>query len=165
MAPTQQAGQAVGSNPTWSNITSLELDFNYATSSNITVQVGALFFHGQYLTPVQYNSTGVALQFLQLFSLQFFITWFILTGLIYLFCRLLKGSVTWKPLFVALGFALFIMVIRSLVNLAATFTMPNVYYPFDLSLGIRFDPYAALYYPAEALRSLPASFNSNLQQH
>ncbi len=56
------------------------------------------------------------------------------------------------------------MVIRALVNLAATFLMPNVYYPFDLSLGIRFDPYAALYYPAEAIRSLPANsitiFNS-----
>ena len=49
------------------------------------------------------------------------------------------------------------MVIRSVVNLAATLTLPAVYYPFDLSLGVRFDPYAALYYPVEALRSLPAA--------
>jgi hypothetical protein len=48
------------------------------------------------------------------------------------------------------------MVIRSLVNLVASFTLPPVYYPFDLSLGVRFDPFAALYYPTEALKTLPA---------
>ncbi len=69
---------------------------------------------------------------------------------------MLKNSVLWKPLFIALGFAMFIMVIRALVNLAATFTLPTVYYPFDLSLGVRFDPYAALYYPTEALKTLSA---------
>ena len=141
--------------PTWGNITALKLDFSYPTNSNITIEVGALFFHGEYLTPIQYNSTGILLQFLQLFSLQFIFTWFILTGIIYLICRVLKSQVLWKPLFVAFGFALVIMVIRSLVNLAATFTLPAVYYPFDLSLGVRFDPYAALYFPVEALKTLP----------
>jgi hypothetical protein len=148
-------GWTSSGNPTWSNITSLKLDFTYPSSSNITVHVGALFFHGQYLTPIQYNSTGILLQFLQLFSLQFIFAWFLLTGIIYLICRGLKSSVLWKPLFIALGIAMFVMVIRALVNLAATFTLPAVYYPFDLSLGVRFDPYAALYYPAEALATLP----------
>lgn len=144
-------------NPTWSNVTSLKLDFTYPSGSNTTIEIGALYFHGQYLTPIEYNSTGVLLQFLELFSLQFIFAWFILTGLIYLFCRILKNSTVWKPLFVALGFAMFVMVIRALVNLVATFTLPTIYYPFDISLGIRFDPYAALYYPVEALRSLPAA--------
>jgi hypothetical protein len=143
-------------NPTWSNITSLKLDFTYPSNTNVNIHVGALFFHGQYLTPVQYNSTGILLQFLQLFSLQFIFTWFILTGIIYLICRILKSQVLWKPLFVAFGFTLVIMVVRSLVNLVATFALPPVYYPFDLSLGVRFDPYAALYYPVEALKTLPA---------
>ena len=70
----------------------------------------------------------------------------------------------WKPLFVAFGFAMVVMAIRALVNLAATFTLPTVYYPFDLALGVRFDPYGALYYPVDALRTLPATsttiFNS-----
>jgi hypothetical protein len=150
------AGWTPSGNPTWSNITSLKLDFTYPSNTNINIHVGALFFHGQYLTPVQYNSTGILLQFLQLFSLQFIFTWFILTGIIYLICRVLKSQVVWKPLFIAFGFALVIMVIRSVVNLVATFTLPPVYYPFDLSLGVRFDPYAALYYPVEALKTLPA---------
>jgi hypothetical protein len=143
--------------PTWSNITSLRLDLTYPTSSNITIHIGALFFHGEYLTPIQYNSTGILLQFLQLFSLQFIFAWFILTGLIYVLCKyLFKSAVLWKPLFTAIGFAMMVMVIRALVNLAATFTLPTVYYPYDLSLGVRFDPYAALYFPPEALGPLPA---------
>jgi hypothetical protein len=150
-------GWTPSGNPTWSNITSLKLDFTYPSSSNISIQIGALFFHGEYLTPIQYNSTGILLQFLQLFSLQFIFAWFIMTGIIFLICKGLKASVTWKPLFIGLGMAMFVMVIRGLVNLGATFTMPTVYYPFDLSLGVRFDPYAALYFPQEALRTLPAA--------
>jgi hypothetical protein len=150
--------------PSWSNITSLQLDFTYSSNSNITVKVGELFFHGEYQTPIQYNSTGILLQFLQLFSLQFIFAWFILTGIIYLVCRLQKNQVLWKPLFAAIGYALFIMVIRAAVNLVATLIMPTVYYPYDLSLGARFDPFAALYYPADALGTLPAAthaiFNS-----
>ena len=143
--------------PTWSNITSLTLEFTYPSNSDITIHIGALFFHGEYLTPIQYNSTGILLQFLQLFSLQFIFAWFILTGLIYVLCRyLLKGAVLWKPLFTAIAFAMMIMVVRALVNLVATFALPAVYYPFDLSLGVRFDPYAALYFPPEALGTLPA---------
>jgi hypothetical protein len=142
--------------PTWSNITSLQMDFTYSSNSNITVRVGALFFHGEYLTPIQTNSTGILIQFLQLFSLQFIFAWFILTGIIYLVCRLQKSPLLWKPLFAAIGYAMIIMVIRALVNLAATLILPTVYYPYDLSLGARFDPYAALYYPADALGTLPA---------
>ncbi len=143
--------------PVWSNVTSLTLAFTYPTSSNITIEVGGLFFHGLYQTPIQYNSTGILLQFLQLFSLQFIFAWFILTGLIYVLCRyLMKDAMLWKPLFTAIGFAMMIMVVRALVNLAASLTLPTVYYPFDLSLGVRFDPYAALYFPPEALGPLPA---------
>ncbi len=149
-------GWTSSGNPTWSNISSLTLTFTYSSNSNISIQIGALFFHGQYLSPLQYNSTGVLLQFLQLFSLQFIFGWFIFTGLIYLFCRLLKSQVFWKPLFTALGFAMMIMVVRALVNLAASLTLSNVYYPFDLSLGVRFDPFAALYFPPDALGVLPA---------
>ncbi len=150
-------GWTESGSPTWSNITSLSLSITYPTSSNITIQVGALFFHGEYLTPIQYNSTGILLQFLQLFTLQFIFSWFILTGLIYILCRyLLKSAVLWKPLFTAIGFAMMVMVIRALVNFAAALTMPTVYYPYDLSLGVRFDPYAALYFPSDALGTLPA---------
>jgi hypothetical protein len=91
-----------------------------------------------------------------LFSLQFLFCWFILTGLIYLVCRGLKSTVTWKHLFVALGFAMVVMAIRMAINLLATLALPTVNYSFDLSLGVRFDPTVALYYPPDAAATLSA---------
>jgi hypothetical protein len=156
-------GWTTSGNPNWSNITSLVLNFSYPAGSDVTIRVGALLFRGLYLTPVAYGSLGLVVQFLQVFSLQFIFTWFILTGLIYGFCRLLKSAVLWKPLFVALGFAMFVMVIRAAVNIVATGTLQNSYYPFDLSLGARFDQFAMLYFPAEAANSLFA-FSQNAFQ-
>ena len=56
------------------------------------------------------------------------------------------------------------MVIRALVNLIAAATLPTLYYPFDISLGVRFDAYGAIYYPSQAVGALSAQsqaiFNS-----
>ena len=157
-------GWTSSGSPSWGNVTALQLTLNYPANSNITLRIGALFFRGQYQTPIQYNSTGLMLQFLQAFSLQFILGWFLITGLIYLFFKGLKTSVVWKPLFVALAFALFVLVIRALVNLVAAATLPTLYYPFDLSLGVRFDSYGAIYYPSQAVGALSAQsqaiFNS-----
>jgi len=150
------SGWTSGGAPTWGNVTALKLDFDYPANSNITMCIGALFFRGQYQTPIEYNNTGLLLQFLQVFSLQFIFSWFLLTGLIYLFFKGLKTSVTWKPIFVALAFALFVMVIRALVNLVAALTLPPVYYPFDLTLGVRFDAFGSVFYPPEAVGALSA---------
>jgi hypothetical protein len=155
VGPSAQ-GWTVGGAPSWGNVTALKLDFNYASNSNIIVRIGSLFFHGEYQTPVQYNSTGLLLQFLQVFSLQFIFTWFLLTGLFYLFFKGLKTSVTWKPLFITLAFVLVIMVVRAAVNLVAALASPVAYYPFDLSLGVRFDAYGTVFYPPEAIGVLTA---------
>jgi hypothetical protein len=157
-------GWTSSGSPSWGNVTALQLTLTYPASSNITIRIGALFFHGQYQTPIQYNSTGLMLQFLQAFSLQFILGWFLITGFIYLFFKGLKTSIVWKPLFVALAFALFVLVIRALVNLVAAATLPPLYYPFDISLGVRFDAYGAIYYPSQAVGALSAQsqaiFNS-----
>jgi len=142
--------------PSWGNITALQLSLTYPASSNITVRVGALFFRGQYQTPVQSDITGLLLQFLQAFGFQFILAWLLLTGLIYVLFRGLKTAVTWKPLFVALGFALFVMVIRAAVNLIAAATLPTLHYTYDLSLGVRFNFFGATYYPEASISSLTA---------
>jgi hypothetical protein len=147
-------GWSTSGNPIWSNITSLVLNFSYPSDSNVTIRLGSLFFRGEYLTPVQYGSLGLVIQFLQVFSLQFAFTWFVLTALIYAFCRVLKNAALWKPIFVAIGLAMVVMVIRAMVNLAAAATLQTAYYPFDISLGVRFDQFATLYFPPEAVSSL-----------
>lgn len=152
---TAQGWTSTGA-PSWSNITALTLDFSYSESTNVTMRVGALYFRGQYMTPVEFDSLLVILQFLQVFTLQFIAGWLILSAVLYLLFKGFKSPVIWKPLFVAVGFALFVMVIRAIVNLAATATLPVLYAPFDMALGLRLNPFGVFYYPAEAMGTLSA---------
>jgi hypothetical protein len=142
-------GWTANGTPAWSNITALTLSFSYPNSSSATLNIGALFFHGQYQTLIQLNTTGFILTFLQQFSLQFLFVWLIMTALVYLFFKGLKNPVTWKPLFVAFGFAMFVMVIRALINLIATATLPTVYYPFDSSPSLSLTAYGVIFYPSQ----------------
>ena len=86
---------------------------------------------------------------LQAFSLQFLLEWILITGILFLILKVLKSSVMWKPIFIAVGFALVVMVVRSLINLVATLALPAVYYPFDLSGGVGFTPYGTLAFPPQ----------------
>ncbi len=135
--------------PTWSNVTALKLEFIYPANSNVTVNIGALFFRGHYLSFTEYDSTGVFLLLLQAFSLQFLLAWILITGILYLILKGLKSGVFWKPMFIAVGFALLVMVFRAIINLVATLALPVVYYPFDLSGGVGFTPYGTLAYPPQ----------------
>lgn len=145
LGPNAQGWTSSGS-PTWGNITGLQLNFVYPSSTNITLRIGALYFGGQYVTPVQENSLGLLFQFVSAFGFQFILTWFLLTGIMYLFFRGFKAAVTWKPLFVSLGFALFVMVIREAIYLIAAAALPALYYPWDVSLGVRYNYFGGTYY-------------------
>jgi hypothetical protein len=146
---TNATGWTSSGAPTWSNVTALKLDFIYPANSNVTVNIGALFFRGHYLSFTEYDSTGVFLLLLQAFSLQFLLAWILITGILYLLLKGLKSGVFWKPMFIAIGFALLVMVIRAIINLIATLALPSVYYPFDLSGGVGFTPYGTLAYPPQ----------------
>jgi hypothetical protein len=118
------------------------------------LRLGALYFRGQFVTPTQYDSTGVLLRFLQIFPLQFLFTWLLLAGVIYIILRVTKNTTTWKPLFVAAGFAMVVMVIRAAVNILATLAMPVIYYPYDVSFGLLINPLGTIYYPMDAVGAL-----------
>ena len=75
-------------NPTWSNITSLQLDFTYPEASNVTIRISALYFRGDYVSLAENGGTTVIFSILQAFSLQFLVSWLALTGIIFL---VLKG--------------------------------------------------------------------------
>ncbi len=156
-------GWSESGTPQWQNITSLALTFTYGSNTDITIRVGALFFRGLYVTPLQFDTTGLLLRFLQVYSLQFLFTWLLGAALIYILCRYaFKSAVTWKPIFVAFGFAMIVMVIRAIVNLAATLALPVTYYPYDVSFGTLFDPFVTLYYPTEALNTLTMQAQSSI---
>ncbi|HSV50114.1 MAG TPA: hypothetical protein VLH35_07335 [Candidatus Acidoferrales bacterium] len=142
-------GWTESGNPTWQNITALTLQLNYPTSDNITLRIGALFFRGEYIQPLTENAAGFLYTFILEFTLQFLASWLVLTGMIYLVLKAFKTTVTWKPIFVAVGLSLIVMAIRAVITLAATATLPDLYYPYDTALGVVYDAFGSLYYPAQ----------------
>jgi len=136
--------------PTWNNITALQLSLNYPTNSNITLRVGALFFRGLYQTPVQSSSLGLLEQFLPSWAFWFILAWIVLTGIIYVSFYALKTTRIWKPIFVAIGSALIVLVVRAAVSLIAAAALPVLYYPYDVTLGIRFNLFGATTYAGNA---------------
>jgi hypothetical protein len=137
--------------PNWSNITALKFDFMFSAASNSTINIGGLFFRGHYVSYTQFDSTAVIFNILQSSTLQFVVYWGFISLLIYAMLRVMKSGILWKPIFIAVGFALVVMVIRSVVNLIATVTLPEVYYPFDLAIGLGYTPYGAIAYSPQAI--------------
>lgn len=149
LGPDASGWSSTGS-PSWGNITALQLGFTFPSDSNITLRLGALFFRGEYQTPVQTGSLGLLEQFLPTWAFWYILAWFVLTGVIYIFFYALKTTRVWKPIFVAAGYALIVMVIRAVVDLVAAATLPVLYYPYDVTLGVKFNLFGATTYAGTA---------------
>ncbi len=134
--------QSTGS-PQWSNITRLKLEITFSSSSSITVRMQGVFFRGLYQTPIQVDSTTFLASILEVVFMRFIFQWLLLTGLMYLFIKGLKGNVTWKPLFICMGFALIAMVVQAAVNAAATGALGTMYYPVEALANVPGEAIAA----------------------
>jgi hypothetical protein len=134
--------QSTGS-ANWSDVTGIKLDLTYPSVSGITVRMQGLFFRGEYLTVLQGSGPALfAASAIESTLIQFLFQWLVLTAVVYLILKVLKApAFVWKPLFIATGIVLIVMVITSLIGLIATFTLPTVYYPYE------FPPAASLIYP------------------
>ena len=94
-------------NPNWENITGLQLDFAWSTNSSIDLRLDGLFFRGKFET--QIDRAGGVLPYIANSAMNgfapFLFEWLLLTGVMYLLIKGLKGNVVWRPLFVAVGYA------------------------------------------------------------
>jgi hypothetical protein len=115
----------------WENITGLKLDFTFTANVDVTVRVQGLFFRGIYQNPIEAYSTTLLLISLQQGFMSFMFEWLVFTGLLFIMLKIFKVNAVWKPLFIAVGFALIVMVVQSLINSVATFTLPQIYYPVE----------------------------------
>jgi len=143
-------------NPSWRNVSAVKLDFEFPTSNNVTINVGGLFFRSRYMTSPEIDSGTVLLNATYTYGTQFIFEWIILTAIVYILIKLFKGALIWKPLFIAIGSALAVLLIRSLVFLAATTVLPNVYYPYELAYGVSYSLFGTMAYPATQVSMLSA---------
>jgi len=143
--PLAPAGwSSAGSSPNWSNITGLQLSFTWAESSNVTVLIDGLFFHGPFKTLLETGGASYLLNEGVFAVMQFAVTWIVFSGLIYILVRALGSKLVWKPLLIAVGFVLITMFVGALINAIAYSTLPVIRFPFDLVGGVQGEGNAAL---------------------
>lgn len=130
--------QGTGS-PSWNSIKGINLTLSFPETSNITIRIGGLFFRGFYQTPIEIYGAGgftASVVFSGLFT--FIIQWLALSVVFFLIIKLMKGPVTWKPVFISIAFALVTMVVQTLIILITTATLPaQIHYPFEFAYGFQ----------------------------
>jgi hypothetical protein len=125
------------STPDWDNISGLRLEFTWAETSNQTILIDGLFFHGPLLSGIDLYGTSYLLNVVFAGVMQFTITWVILSGLIYFMSKSFGGKLVWRVMLIVIGATLITMVVLALVNAIATATVSSVNYPFELVAGFK----------------------------
>ena len=124
-----------GADATWENITGLKMEFAWSSASSITLRIDGLFFRGIFQDPFEiYGISYIATSALNAVA-PFLFEWLILTGLMYLLIKGLKGNVIWRPLMVAVGFALVVLVIQALILAVVYTSLPNLHYSLEVLAG------------------------------
>jgi hypothetical protein len=118
------------------NITGLKLTLTYPASSNITLRLDGMFFRGIFQTVVEASGANFYIFFVQNNIMQFIIQWLLVTVIIFALIKGLKGTVTFKPLMVAVGCALILIVVQALIALAASTILPSVAVPIEAQASI-----------------------------
>ncbi|MGE5637094.1 MAG: hypothetical protein ACM3WQ_00165 [Chloroflexota bacterium] len=122
---------------TWTNITGLRMDFGWPGSSSINLRVDGLFFRGIYKGLLEINTTSVLTNAALSAATPFLFQWLLLTGLMYLLIKGLKGNVVWKPLMAAVGVALVTLVVHAVIlTIIYAELLPNIYYPLEIVAAI-----------------------------
>jgi hypothetical protein len=132
----QTSGWQTAGNPQWGNITGLKLDLNYGSNGTITIRMQGLFFRGVFETPLKTDFGTYIFGIMSTTAFQFIEEWIILSAIIFLLIKAFKGNVVWKPLFVAIGCALVVLIVQSLINIIAVSTLSIVNYPVELLTGL-----------------------------
>jgi len=128
--------ESIGNNAVWENITGLKLDFSWSENSSVNMLVDGLFFRGIFKGPIELNASSYFAVSLINSITPFIIEWFLLTAFMYILLKILKSEVIWKPLLIAVGFSLIIIVIQAVILIFIYAFLPDISYPFEIRAGI-----------------------------
>jgi hypothetical protein len=123
-------------NPQWNNITGLKVSFTYSTASNITLRFDGFFFRGIYQTVIEASGTNFYIFFVQNNVMQFVIQWLLVSVLVFALVKALKGTVTFKPLMVSVGFVMLLLVVQALIVIAGTLILPQISVPIEAQANV-----------------------------
>jgi hypothetical protein len=111
-----------------------------------------LFFGGVFKGLLDTEVNSVLINSALNFATSFLFQWLVLTGLMYLLIKGLRGNVIWKPVMVAAGVALVALVVQSVIFLALyAELLPNLNYPLEFLAFVPGEAEAA----AQAIQAIP----------
>ena len=123
-------------NAQWSNITGLKLNFVYPSDINITLRADGIFFRGPYRTLIDLTGTTFPIIILENNLLQYVVQLILISGLLYALIKGLKGTVTWRPIMVAVGFVLIVAAIQAVIGTIAISFLPQVNVPIETQASV-----------------------------
>ena len=123
-------------NAQWSNITGLKLDFVYPSEAKITLRADAIFFRGPYQTLIDLTGATFPLIIVENNLLQYVVQLIFISVLLYALIKGLKGTVTWRPIMVAVGFVLIVAVIQAVIGTIAVSVLPQVNVPIETQASV-----------------------------
>lgn len=122
-------------NPTWSNITGLKFEFEWPTSSNITILIDGIFFHGVYKQVIE-QSAGTLFAYPISAFVEFTLRWVAFGGFLFLIPKIFSATSTWKPLLTIAGFVLITLVMQMIFFTVAILLSPNFLYSLEILGGV-----------------------------
>ena len=121
----------------WENITSLRMFFGWSAESNIQIRVDGLYFRGIYENAIKiYGDQALLFNYALNSVTPFIFEWLVMTGLMYLITKGLRGTVFWKPLMVSVGLAFVTFIVQSLLLLATYSTLSAINVPVEYFAGV-----------------------------
>ncbi len=149
------AWSVLGNEASWENITGFKMEFTWENAVNVDLLIDGLFFRGEYMTPLElYGQVGYLAQAALNSIAPFVFEWIILTAMLYLVIKGLKGYATWKLLMVAVGFALVVLVVQAILLLVVYSALPNLFYPLEVLASVPGEQAMA---PAETLEAIASA--------
>jgi hypothetical protein len=121
--------------PDWGNITGVEFDIMWPSSSNATFLVDGLFFHGFYESALSVSLGNLPVFPVNAF-IEFTIQWVALGGLLFIIPKILKANTTWKPVLSVAGFVQIILVVQTLIFIAVFLFWPNLHFSLEALGGV-----------------------------
>jgi hypothetical protein len=113
------------------------MDFMWPGDSSIDLRVDGLFFRGIYISALAAYGSTILINAALTAVTPFLFQWLLITGLMYLMIKGLRGTVIWKPLMVAVGLALMTFVIQALILAVAFIPLwPTENYPLEVLAGV-----------------------------
>jgi hypothetical protein len=113
------------------------MEFTWPNDSSIDLRVDGLFFRGIYKGALEAYGSAILINAALTAVTPFLFQWLLITGLMYLLIKGLRGTVVWKPLMVAVGLALITFVVQALILAIAFIPLwPTENYPLEVLAGV-----------------------------